>query len=74
MSFTQDMEELQKIVRRLESEAMPLEDALSLFEEGIARLRTCQTFLKDARQRVTRLSSETLQEEEWNPIRDEQRQ
>uniref|UniRef100_UPI001E61576A hypothetical protein n=1 Tax=Acetomicrobium sp. S15 = DSM 107314 TaxID=2529858 RepID=UPI001E61576A len=25
------------------------------------------------RQRVTRLSSETLQEEEWNPIRDEQR-
>jgi len=74
MSFTQDMEELQKIVRRLESEAMPLEDALSLFEEGIARLRTCQASLKDARQRVTRLSSETLQEEEWNPIRDEQRQ
>ncbi|MBP8672518.1 MAG: exodeoxyribonuclease VII small subunit [Synergistales bacterium] len=74
MSFTQDMEELQKIVHRLESEAMPLEDALSLFEEGIARLRTCQAFLKDARQRVTRLSSETLQEEEWNPIRDEQRQ
>ena len=48
MSFTQDMEELQKIVHRLESEAMPLEDALSLFEEGIARLRTCQAFLKDA--------------------------
>ncbi|HRV99428.1 MAG TPA: exodeoxyribonuclease VII small subunit, partial [Aminobacteriaceae bacterium] len=35
MSFSGKMDELEGIVARIEKEALPLEDALALFEKGI---------------------------------------
>ena len=39
MSFEETLERLQAIVAALEGDALPLDDALRLFEEGVARLR-----------------------------------
>lgn len=47
-----DIRRLEEIVRRLEAEELPIEDALALFEEGIGRLRAARTRLDDAETRV----------------------
>ncbi len=37
--FSKQLERLEAIVRRLESEDLDLDEALKLFEEGVERLR-----------------------------------
>jgi exodeoxyribonuclease VII small subunit len=39
-TFAQQLERLEEIVRRLESQDLDLDEALKLFEEGVAGLRT----------------------------------
>ena len=50
--FAQDLERLEQIVRRLESEELDLDDALRLFEEGVERLRGARERLSVAELRV----------------------
>lgn len=50
--FAQDLERLEEIVRRLESEELDLDEALRLFEEGVQRLRGARERLGAAEQRV----------------------
>jgi exodeoxyribonuclease VII small subunit len=38
-SFAKELERLEDIVRRLESQDLDLDEALKLFEEGVERLR-----------------------------------
>jgi exodeoxyribonuclease VII small subunit len=38
-TFAQQLERLEEIVRRLESQDLDLDEALKLFEEGVAGLR-----------------------------------
>jgi len=58
MKFSEKMEEIEIIVARMEKEALPLEDALALFEQGVALIRECQSYLREAKQRVTLLSEQ----------------
>jgi len=58
MKFSEKMAEIETIVGRLEKEALPLEEALALFEKGAARIRECQASLREAKQRVALLSSD----------------
>jgi exodeoxyribonuclease VII small subunit len=53
--FEQALAELEKRVRRLEAGDISLEDALTLFEEGVDLARTCHERLEAAEQRVSRL-------------------
>ncbi len=39
MSFEKDVARLEEIVRALEEQELPVDRALALFEEGVARLR-----------------------------------
>jgi len=70
MTFSSQIEALQSIVKRLESEPMPLEEAIALFEEGMKKASECQAFLEQARQKVLLLSETTDGEEgqAWNPL------
>ena len=70
MTFSSQIEALQSIVKRLESEPMPLEEAIALFEEGLKKASECQAFLEQARQKVLLLSETTDGEEgkAWNPL------
>ncbi|HXQ31258.1 MAG TPA: exodeoxyribonuclease VII small subunit [Steroidobacteraceae bacterium] len=50
--FEQAMTELESVVARLEQGEVPLEEALSAFERGVALTRACQQALAAAEQKV----------------------
>ncbi len=52
MTFEAAMARLEEIVRLLESGNAPLDVSLSLYEEGVALVRLCNTRLDNAEQRV----------------------
>lgn len=56
MTFEAAMTRLEEIVRLLESGNAPLDVSLSLYEEGVALVRLCNTRLDNAEQRVKILS------------------
>jgi len=55
MSFEQSMQRLDEIVKQLEKGDAPLDNLLSLFEEGTALIRSCGRQLDEAEQKVVRL-------------------
>ena len=50
------MKRLEEIVALLEKGEAPLEESLSLFEEGTGLVRACSKLLDQAEQKVVRLS------------------
>jgi exodeoxyribonuclease VII small subunit len=50
--FSKDLERLEQIVRKLESQDLDLDEALKLFEEGVERLRAVRERLAAAEVRV----------------------
>jgi exodeoxyribonuclease VII small subunit len=52
VDFEAAMNELEKLVERLEQGDLPLEESLKAFERGVALTRVCQTALKEAEQKV----------------------
>ena len=60
MNFEQAMNELERIVTRLERGDVPLEDSIALYERGAELKRRCEAKLKEAEQKVAAI---TLDEE-----------
>ena len=58
MNFGENLERLDEILRRLEEEALPLDEALAVFERGVALLRESRAFLDEAEQKVTLLTED----------------
>lgn len=61
LPFEDALKTLEETVKRLESEQIPLEESLALFEKGVALARTCSQTLDKAEQRVLELSKENAQ-------------
>ena len=55
IKFEQAMQRLEEIVNQLERGDAPLDQALSLFEEGAALVKTCNDLLDGAELQVVRL-------------------
>jgi len=55
LPFDQALAELQETVRRLEQGGLPLEEAIALYERGVALHERCARLLGDAELRVQRL-------------------
>lgn len=55
-TFEQSMTRLDEIVRRMEKGDVPLEEALSLFEEGTGLVASCNRLLDEAELKVVQLS------------------
>jgi len=55
----QSLKDLEALVERLEAGDLPLEEALAQFEHGVKLVRSCQTVLKEAEQRVEILLKKT---------------
>lgn len=55
-TFEESMQRLAEIVRTMERGDAPLEEALNLFEEGTALIRSCGKLLDDAKMQVSKLS------------------
>ncbi len=57
-AFGSNLDELERIVRRLETETqLPLEDALDLYERGLHLSKQCRERLTSARQRLTEIDA-----------------
>jgi len=54
-NFEQQMTRLDEIVRQMEKGDAPLDNALSLFEEGMGLIRSCGKLLDEAEQKVRQL-------------------
>jgi len=55
LKFEKALEELEKIVERMEAGEISLEESLKQFERGIQLTRTCQQALKEAELKVAQL-------------------
>jgi exodeoxyribonuclease VII small subunit len=58
MKFSEKLENLDEILRQLEDGKLPLDEALAIFERGIALVREARDFLEKAEQKVTLLTQE----------------
>lgn len=58
LGFGEAIKELELIVAQLEGGQLELEESLSRYERGVALLRSLQTRLGDAQQKVTALIGE----------------
>ena len=56
--FEGALAELEARVRRLEGGDLPLDDALTLYEQGVELARTCHEQLEEAEKRVAALTRE----------------
>ncbi len=56
MTFSDNLERLDAILKRLEGERLPLDESLKIFEEGVSLVRKSREFLEKAEQKVTILT------------------
>jgi exodeoxyribonuclease VII small subunit len=52
MKFEESMQELEEIVRKMETRNLPLDDALNLFEKGVKLSRLCSKKLEAAQSKI----------------------
>ena len=52
LTFEQALDRLEEIVKLLEKNELPLEDALKAFEEGVGLTAFCSGKLNEAKQRI----------------------
>lgn len=50
--FEKNFQELERIVQRLESEELPLDESLQLFEQGIRLSRFCHQRLEEVEKKI----------------------
>jgi exodeoxyribonuclease VII small subunit len=70
LTFESAMEQLENIVRELESGEMPLETALKKFEEGIKLSQFCSEKLNESEQKISLLmerANGTVESVPFNP-------
>lgn len=58
VDFEKALADLENLVQRMESNELPLADAMAEFERGISLVRSCQAHLEQARQQVAKWISE----------------
>jgi exodeoxyribonuclease VII small subunit len=67
-TFEDALSQLEALVARLEAGDLPLEEALSAFEEGVRLTRLCSARLEDAERRVHLLTRSPEGEEREVPF------
>lgn len=72
LSFEQSLARLEEIVRHLERGDLPLEESLSLFEEGTGLIASCGRMLDKAEQKVVKLKKGPDRQPVELPFEDEQ--
>ncbi len=55
LSFEQALGRLEEIIKHLEKGDLPLNESMTLFEEGTGLLNRCGTMLEEAEQKVVKL-------------------
>ncbi len=68
LTFEERLAQVETLIGRMESGALPLEDALRQYEEGMKALRTLETELNAAQQKLTLLRRAADGTEEEVPL------
>ncbi len=68
LSFEAALNELETIVRGLESGQAPLEEAISTYERGIALKKQCEKKLKQAQEKVEKITLNANGEIKTEPL------
>ena len=55
LTFEQNMQRLEQIVRAMERGDVPLEESLKLFQEGTELVRSCEKLLDNAQMQVNKI-------------------
>ena len=76
LKFEDCLARLEQIVSRLEGGNLPLEESLTIFEEGIGLARSCARYLEDAEKRIEVLARDEggalgARPFTWEPERDQ---
>lgn len=58
LQFEEAIEKLESIIKRMESEQIPLEELLKDYEEGTKLLKLCRDRIDGARQKVDKINKE----------------
>lgn len=72
LTFEESIARLDEIVKALERGDKPLEEALSLFEEGTKLIKSCGRVLDEAEQKVVKLRRGPEGEPEEAPFEEEE--
>ncbi len=70
LTFEDSMKRIEEIVSHLEKGDIPLEESISLFEEGASLLKSCDAMLSQAEQKVLQLRKGMNGEPEEMPFED----
>jgi exodeoxyribonuclease VII small subunit len=66
--YEQSIQKLEALVRNLESGNLPLDEALSAFQEGVGLVKQCQSLLSQAEQKVDLLIKAGSDQVETKPF------
>ncbi len=55
-TFEQKIEQVKKIIEKIEDGETSLEESIRLYEQGAALIRQCETLLAEAEMKITTLS------------------
>ena len=69
--FEESFNRLETIVRRLESEELPLDDALQMFEEGIRLSRFCNQKLEEVERKIELILADSKGQPKTQPFEQE---
>jgi exodeoxyribonuclease VII small subunit len=69
--FEKAFQQLESIVKRLESEELPLDESLRLFEEGIALSRFCNQKLEEVEKKVELILADAKGQPRIEPFENE---
>lgn len=72
VDFEKSLQALEDIVSKMEQGQLSLEQSLEAFEQGVQLTRTCQSTLKNAEQRVSKLI-EKGDDFDLHPLQDEEK-
>src|SRR2546425_7745717 len=75
LKFEDCLARLEQIVGKLEAGNLPLEESLTIFEEGVGLARSCSRYLEDAEKRIEVLARDdaggvSARPFTWEPERD----
>lgn len=56
ITFEESLAKLENIIAKLESGDISLDESIKLFEEGIEHITDCKTALKNAEEKIVKLS------------------
>lgn len=69
--FEKAFQDLEKIVQRLESEELPLDESLHLFEEGIRLSRFCHQRLEEVEKKIELILADAKGQPVTEPFEEE---